>query len=69
MRNGPRGVSKEDITNMKSMIISTDWVAADAAAAKMMGLEPQKIDYIPVAAAMGIGKMDLATLNIHRIKM
>ncbi len=69
MRNGPRGVSKEDISNMKSLIISTDWVAADAAAAKMMNLDPQKIDYIPIAAGMGIGKMDLSTMNIHRIKM
>lgn len=69
MRNGPRGVSREDITNMKSMLISTDWVAADAAAAKMMGLEPQRVDYIPIAAGMGVGKMDLTAMNIHRIKM
>lgn len=69
MRNGPRGVSKEDISNMKSLIISTDWVAADAAAAKMMSLDPQKIDYIPISAGMGIGKMDLSAMNIHRIKM
>jgi uncharacterized protein (DUF362 family) len=69
MRNGPRGVSKEDISNMKSLLISTDWVAADAAGAKMMGLDPQKIEYIPIAAEMGIGRMDLASLNIHRIKI
>jgi uncharacterized protein (DUF362 family) len=69
MRNGPRGVSKEDISNMKSLIISTDLVAADAAAAKMMSLDPQKIDYIPISAGMGIGKMDLSAMNIHRIKM
>lgn len=69
MRNGPRGVSKDDISNMKSLLLSTDWVAADAAGAKMMGLDPQNIDYIPMAAGMGIGKMDLATMNIHRIKI
>ena len=69
MRNGPRGVSKDDLSNMKSLMISTDWVALDAAGAKMMGLEPSKIEHLAIAAGMGIGKIDLTTLNIHRIKM
>ena len=69
MRNGPRGVSKDDLSNMKSLLISTDWVALDAAGAKMMGLEPSKIEHLAIAAEMGIGKIDLTTLNIHRIKM
>src|SRR5665647_1278346 len=69
MRNGPRGVSKDDLSNMKSLLLSTDWVALDAAGAKMMGLEPARIEHLAIAAGMGIGKIDLATLNIHRIKM
>ncbi len=69
MRNGPRGVSKEDLSNMKSLMISTDWVAIDAAGSKMMGKEPSSIEHIAIAASMGIGKMDLATMNIHRMKM
>jgi uncharacterized protein (DUF362 family) len=69
MRNGPRGVSKDDLSNMKSLLISTDWVALDAAGAKMMGLEPSKIEHLAITAEMGIGKIDLTTLNIHRIKM
>lgn len=69
MRNGPRGVSRDDLTNMKSLMLSTDWVAMDAAGAKMMGLEPSKIEHIAIAAGMGAGKIDLATMNIHRIKM
>jgi uncharacterized protein (DUF362 family) len=69
MRNGPRGVSKEDLSNMKSLMISTDWVAIDAAGAKMMGKEPGTIEHLALAAAMGIGKLDLATMNIHRMKM
>jgi uncharacterized protein (DUF362 family) len=69
MRNGPSGVSKDDLSNMKSLLLSTDWVALDAAGAKMMGLEPSKIEHLAIAAGMGIGKIDLATLNIHRIKM
>lgn len=69
MRNGPRGVSKDDLSFMQSLLLSTDWVAADAAGAKMMGLEPSAVEYIPIAARMGLGKMDLTTMNIHRIKM
>ena len=69
MRNGPRGVSKDDLTNMKSLMLSTDWVALDAAGAKMMGLEPEKIEHLAIAAGMGAGRINLATMNIHRIKM
>ena len=68
-RNGPRGVSTEDVIMLDSMIISKDIVAADAAAAKLFGLEPEDIPYIAIADEMGIGTMDLSQLNIKRIKM
>ena len=66
-RNGPRGVSKSDVVIMKSQIISTDIVAADAAAAKLFGKEPADISYIKLAAEMNFGEMDLSKLNINRI--
>lgn len=69
MKNGPRGVSVSDLVEMKSMIISPDWVAADTAAAKMMGLDPEQINYIPLAQSLGAGTMNLEALNINRIKM
>ena len=69
MRNGPRGVSVADLSNMKSLMISTDWVAIDAAGAKLMGMEPSSVEHIAIAAGMGAGKMDLSSLNIHRMKM
>jgi uncharacterized protein (DUF362 family) len=68
-RNGPRGVSTEDVILLDSMVISKDIVAADAAATKLFGLEPEDIPYIAIADEMGIGTMDLASLNIKRIKM
>lgn len=68
-KNGPQGVSKEDVVNMQSLIITTDWVAGDAAAAKMLGINPSDISYIPIAHAMGIGNMNLESLNIKKIKM
>jgi len=69
VKNGPQGVSKEDVVQMKSQIITTDWVAGDTAAAKLLGVEPEKIDYIPIAHKMGLGNMKLESLNIKRIKM
>jgi len=69
VKHGPQGVSKEDVVQMKSQILTSDWVAGDTAAAKMLGLEIEKIDYLPVASKAGCGNMNLETLNIKRIKM
>jgi len=66
-RNGPRGVSVDDVVTMKSQILSTNMVVADAAAAKLFGQEPGEIPYIKMADAMGVGKMDLTSLNIKRM--
>ncbi len=68
-QNGPRGVSTADIMNMKTLIISTDPVAADAAAAKFFGTDPADIRYIELAAGMNLGQIDLSGLSINRIKM
>jgi uncharacterized protein (DUF362 family) len=69
VKHGPQGVSKEDLVLMKSQILTTDWVAGDAAAAKMLGVATEKIEYIPIAHKMGLGNMNLESLNIRRIKM
>ena len=68
-RNGPRGVSVNDVVPMKTQIVSTDLVAADAAAAKIFGTEPRDIRHIQLAAEMNLGRMDLGGLSINRIKM
>lgn len=68
-RNGPRGVSTEDVIMLDSMVISRDIVAADAAASKLFGFEPEDIPYIAIADEMGIGNKNLSELNIKRIKM
>ena len=68
-QNGPRGVSAADVVNMKSLIVSTDPVAADAAAAKFFGTEPADIRHIELAAGMNLGRIDLSGLSINRIKM
>ncbi|MFZ7128595.1 MAG: DUF362 domain-containing protein [Desulfobacterales bacterium] len=68
-QNGPRGVSVGDVVPMKSQIVSTDLVAADAAAAKLFGAEPGDIRHIQLAAQMNLGQMDLSALSINRIKL
>jgi uncharacterized protein (DUF362 family) len=68
-KRGPRGVSEEDVVLMKSLILSTDIVATDAAAAKLFGSEPSAISHIKLAHDAGIGNMDLTKLSINRIKM
>jgi uncharacterized protein (DUF362 family) len=68
-RNGPRGVSQADILMRKSLIVSTDMVAADAAAAKIFGAEPADIGHIKIAHEMGVGNMNLDELNIERLRV
>jgi uncharacterized protein (DUF362 family) len=68
-KHGPQGVSKEDVANLQSQIITTDWVAGDAAAARMLKIDPASIDYLALAHKQGSGNMNLESLNIKRIKM
>jgi uncharacterized protein (DUF362 family) len=68
-RNGPRGVSTSDVLISKSLLVSGDLVAIDAAAAKIFGMDPASIPYIKYADAEGLGTMDLSKLNINRIKI
>ncbi len=69
MKNGPRGRSKDDLILMKSLIVSTDIVAADTAAAKLFGVNPDEIEYINYAAELNVGTKDLSKLKIKRIIM
>ncbi len=69
MRNGPRGVSIEDVVTMEAQVISTDIVAADAASSLMFGLQPAEVGHIRLAEEMGIGTMQLDDLNISRLRM
>ncbi len=70
MSGGPRGSSYRSSLSVKKMqIISADIVAADAAAAKTWGAEPEAIRYISQAAELRLGIMDLDSLRIARIRV
>ena len=68
-QRGPKGVSVSDVSLEKAQIISTDIVAADAAATKIFGKEPETIPHIRIANEMRLGVMDLSKLNINRIRV
>lgn len=66
-KNGPRGVSVNDVVNMKSLIVSSDIVAADSAAAKLFGVDPDKLNYLKIAYETGLGEMNIDKLSVKNI--
>ena len=68
-RNGPRGVSVSDVVTMKYQLLSEDIVAVDAAAIKLLGREPGQVGHIRIADQMGVGTVDLTSLDISRIEV
>ena len=72
-QNGPQGKSAADVSELKTLIVSPDIVAVDAAAVKFFN-QVQKMDmdavsHIGAGAKMKLGTMDLDSLNIKRIRI
>jgi len=68
-RNGPRGVSVDDVATMKYQLISKDIVAIDTAATKIFGIDTERVQHIGMAEEMGMGTTNLDSLNIKRITL
>jgi uncharacterized protein (DUF362 family) len=68
-RNGPMGVSVEDVVIQKALLLGKDPVSLDVASARMFGKDPSEVGYIRLATEMKIGNADLASLNIQKIKL
>jgi uncharacterized protein (DUF362 family) len=66
-RNGPTGGNLADVQQLDTIIASPDIVAADAFAGTLFGLQPDGLDYVRAAAAMGLGRMDLENLIIAEV--
>ncbi len=66
-QNGPRGTSEADVTMMRSILVSSDIVAVDAAGALMLGHQPEDIAHLRIADEMKIGSIKLDDLNIKRV--
>ena len=67
--SGPGNPQSADIQMKKTLLISRDIVAIDAAAAKIFGREPESIGYIKIAHAQKIGNMNLKELKIATYAM
>lgn len=69
VRNGPRGRSADDVVLMRTLLASTDMVAIDAAAARLLGHAPDDVRHVQVAGRMGLGTVDLGAVDIRRLSL
>jgi uncharacterized protein (DUF362 family) len=58
LRNGPQGGNVDDARDMNQVIASLDQVALDAYGATLIGRRPEEIEYLRLATARGIGRLD-----------
>jgi len=69
MRGGPTGGNLDDVKMSNTIIASADIVAADSQAATLFELTAADIGYIPTAAAMGLGTMELESIKIEEFSV
>lgn len=62
--NGPTGGNLKDVEKLDTVIAGTDIVAVDSYATSLFGLKPEDVQYIKIAAAMGLGNSNLEGLII-----
>jgi hypothetical protein len=71
--DGPRGLDEEDGDPMMSIVAGRDMVACDTKAAMLFGMTKEqigeKVPHIPFAEAIGVGTMDLASLNVKEVSL
>lgn len=72
-QNGPQGKSAADVATLKSLIVSSDIVAADTAALKLFN-QVKKLDMVAVGhigkgEELKLGSTDLDKIKIKRIKI
>lgn len=66
VRNGPTGGSAADVAPGNVVAIGTDQVALDALGAELLGLAPQEVAYLGLAAQQGVGNLDYSSLRRFR---
>lgn len=69
MNHGPTGGDLNDVKQTDMVIASRDIVAADAYATTLFGLTASDIGYIQAAAELGLGSMDLASIDLREISL
>jgi uncharacterized protein (DUF362 family) len=67
--HGPTGGDLADVKQMDTIIASRDIVAADAYATTLFGLTSADIGYIRASADLGLGTMDLGSIDLQEITL
>jgi len=57
-RNGPSGGNLKDVEKLNTVIAGTDRVLVDAWSARVFGAKPESLEYLKLAHAAGMGKID-----------
>jgi uncharacterized protein (DUF362 family) len=68
-KGGPRGRGTKDVANMKYQLLSTDIVAVDTAASKILGISDSRIGHLKLGQDLKLGTMDIDKLNVKRINI
>ncbi|MDD5599317.1 MAG: DUF362 domain-containing protein [Victivallaceae bacterium] len=66
-KGGPRGRSLADVAQMKYQLLSTDIVAVDTAASKILGISSDRIGHLRLGEELKLGTMNLDKLKVERI--
>jgi uncharacterized protein (DUF362 family) len=69
LSGGPRGNAASRYSEQRMLILSSDIVAADAAAAKVLGGQASGFGYIAKGEERGLGSSDLSKLKVSRLTM
>ncbi|MDD5728694.1 MAG: DUF362 domain-containing protein [Victivallales bacterium] len=68
-KGGPRGRSLEDVVEMRYQLLSTDIVAVDTVASKIIGIPTARIPHLALGQEHKLGTMDIDSLKLKRIDM
>jgi uncharacterized protein (DUF362 family) len=68
-KGGPRGRNLDDVVEMKYQLLSTDIVAIDTAASKIIGISTSRIPHLKLGEELKLGTMDIDSLKVKRIDM
>ncbi len=68
-KNGPAGNSPDDVSLLRTLILSPDIVAADAAGAELLGIDPQSVTSLRLAAQAGWGTLKPNAGSVKQINL
>ncbi len=66
--NGPLGVGLTDVRTLRYQLLSTDPVAIDVLAAKLLRFPVESIPYLALAAKNGLGILEEAQMEVIRLE-